>query len=266
MNNEMNNYYNSKSEKDRLSETSLEKLRTQELILRHLPADSCSIADVGGAAGVYSFWLQEMGHEVHLVDVMPKHIDEAQLKAVELNLPLGSMTVGDARQLPFADAAFDIVLLLGPLYHLIERADRVKALSEANRILKPGGIVIAVAISRYASMMDGFYGNLVEDSNFVSIMKQDLMDGQHRSHAGEKYFTTAFFHLPEELVAEADEAGFVNNRLYAIESFGESIPDLSSKWNTIGFRETLLETIRKVEGDSAIMGLSPHIMAVGGKQ
>jgi ubiquinone/menaquinone biosynthesis C-methylase UbiE len=153
---EILDYYGSKSEKDRLSDQSLEKLRTQELILRMLPPAPCKIADIGGGAGVYSFWLQQLGYEVHLVDATPKHIEEAKEQAKTINVSLASMNVGDARQLDFADNAFDAVLLLGPLYHLTERSDRLQALSEAWRILKPDGIVAAVGISRYASMMDGF--------------------------------------------------------------------------------------------------------------
>jgi ubiquinone/menaquinone biosynthesis C-methylase UbiE len=265
MNNDMLRYYSTKSEKERLSDNSLEKLRSQELILRHLPAHACKIADIGGAAGVYSFWLQQLGHEVHLVDAMPNHVEEAKVRAAQLNQPLASIAVGDARQLDFADSMFDIVLLMGPLYHIIERTDRITALSEARRILKQGGIVITVGISRYASMMDGFIGNLVEDPDFVQIMNQDLTDGQHRSHADEKYFTTAFFHLPDELLAEVVESGFSNCQLFAIESFGDYIPELPAKWTNVQFQQTLLKTICKVEGDSAMMGISPHIMAVGVK-
>ncbi|MFD4325386.1 class I SAM-dependent methyltransferase [Nocardioides sp. NPDC058538] len=61
--------------------------------------------------------------------------------------------VGDARGLPFEEASLDVALLLGPLYHLAEREDRLRALGEAIRVVKPGGWVIAAAIPRLARLV-----------------------------------------------------------------------------------------------------------------
>src|SRR5205823_14844698 len=81
--------------------------------------------------------------------------------------PLAEARVGDARALSDADASADGVLLLGPLYHLVSAADRIRALSEARRVLRPGGVLVAAAISRHASLLDGLTRGLVDDPAFL---------------------------------------------------------------------------------------------------
>src|SRR5437764_1685099 len=131
----------------------LEGARTKELIARHLPAGSLSILDVGGGAGYYASWLAKMGHHVAMLDPVPLHVDRARIAAGE---PAAfHAQVGDARDLPFEDGMFDAVLLLGPLYHLLESHDRLRTLREARRVSKRGGTVFAAAISRYALPGDG---------------------------------------------------------------------------------------------------------------
>jgi len=73
-------------------------------------------------------------------------------------LPAIRTAVGDARALDLPDASADAVLLLGPLYHLVDRADRAAAIREAARILRPGGPLFAAAISRWATRIDGIIG------------------------------------------------------------------------------------------------------------
>ena len=73
-----------------------------------------------------------------------------------------------------ADASVDAVLLLGPLYHLTERADRVRALAEGRRVLRPGGVLAAAAISRYASAVDGLFRGHLREPGFEAIVERDL--------------------------------------------------------------------------------------------
>jgi SAM-dependent methyltransferase len=118
---------------------------------------------------------------------------------------------GDARCLSAQSNSADAVLLLGPLYHLVERSDRLMALREARRILKPKGVLIAAAISRFASLIDGLARGFFRDSDFRKIVASDLATGQHRNPTNQTaYFTTAYFHHPEELAAEVREASFAD--------------------------------------------------------
>src|SRR5205823_14713779 len=105
-----------------------------------------------------------------------------------------------------ATGSADAVLLLGPLYHLTTAEDRQAALGESRRILKPGGVLAAVAICRFASALDGLARRYFRDPRYAPIIWRDLADGQHRG-AGEDYFTTAYLHRPDEFGHEISEAG-----------------------------------------------------------
>jgi len=260
-------YYALGLERDRLDEDycPLERARTRELILRHLPPPPGVILDVGGAAGAYAFWLAERGDEVHLVDPVPLHVEQAEKASRSRETGrLASARVGDARRLDFADASADAVLLLGPLYHLTERDERRAALGEARRVLRPGGWLFAAAISRFASLLDGLRGLAFEDDAFARIVERDLTDGQHRNDTNNAlYFTTAFFHHPGELSAEVREAGFDLDGIFAVEGPGAFVPGFQRRWKDPRQREQLLELLRRVEREPALLGASPHLLAVG---
>src|SRR5690349_7412052 len=141
-------HYESGVERRRLDD-SLELVRTLVLLEAALPPAPARILDVGGGPGVYASHFAAAGYEVKLVDVHPLHVDQARA--------LGGFeaVLGDARRLDEPDESADAVLLLGPLYHLTERSDRVCALQEARRVVRPGGLVAAAAVSRFASLLDG---------------------------------------------------------------------------------------------------------------
>ena len=84
---------------------------------------------------------------------MPLHVEQLMADAAEM--PGIRTAVGDAQDLDLPDASADAVLLLGPLYHLIDRAERVRALRECARFVRPGGAVFAAAIMRWAARIDG---------------------------------------------------------------------------------------------------------------
>jgi 2-polyprenyl-3-methyl-5-hydroxy-6-metoxy-1,4-benzoquinol methylase len=134
---EMFDHYRQIDESKRLSSGAgeLEQIRTKELIERASPKNRSVIVDVGGAAGVYSLWLARQGHEVHLIDPVPDHVARAQAASEGQAMHrLSGCEVGDARDLRRPDASADVVLMLGPLYHLTERGDRLRALREAHAL------------------------------------------------------------------------------------------------------------------------------------
>lgn len=176
----------------------LELIRTQEIVKHYLPKRQADTLDIGGGPRVYSRWLAELGHNVHLIDAVPSHVKQARQAAQSQSRELFSAELGDARHINWPRGSFDVVLMLGPLYHLTRKKDRIQALKEARRVIRPRGLLIAAAISRYASLIDGLKYRFLDDPAFRRIVERDLKEGQHRNPASVRnYFTTAFFHHPK---------------------------------------------------------------------
>ena len=187
-------------------------------------------------------------------------MDEAAFGYVEQARQAGVDAIeGDARDLPWPDASADAVLLLGPLYHLVERPDRLAALAEAARVLRPGGLVVAAAISRYASALDGLAGGAIADPDFERIVERDLADGQHRNATGNpRWFTTTFFHTPQELEDEVADAGLELEAILAVEGPVEP----PAGWLDDERRELVLRTIRRFEAARDLTAASGHFVAL----
>jgi ubiquinone/menaquinone biosynthesis C-methylase UbiE len=245
----------------------LEYERTKEIIARYLCPGRTVIMDVGGGTGAYAFWLAEEGHDVHLLDLVPRHLAMARQKANQRSMRLASMQVGDARALPFADACADLVLLMGPLYHLTEREERLRALRESARVVRRGGRVLCAAISRFASMLDGFCSHLFDDAAYESIVDKDLLDGQHRNIVGDReYFTTAFFHKPAELREEIEAAALTCEKLLGVEGPLGLINQLHNWFaERSRYYELAIKYTKVVEEEESLLGASFHLLGIAQK-
>lgn len=180
--------------------------RTRRLLDAMLPAGA-RVLDVGGGTGVHSRWLAERGYAVTMVDLVPSHVARAG--------EAGTFTAvaGDARELPVADGSADAVLLLGPLYHLITRADRDTALREARRVLRPGGTLLAQGIGRLAAFAEAATRRGFEalDEADLEVLRTGVWFSTHGSFPG------GHFHTAGELRREVEAAGFVDVVIQGVE-------------------------------------------------
>lgn len=256
-------YEEIENESDRLDRGTarLEQERTREIIRDHLPAPPARILDVGGGPGTYAVWLAGQSYDVHLLDVVPLHIEQA--KERDKDGLLGSAAVGDARSLDFDTDSMDAVLLLGPLYHLPERPDRITALEESHRVLKPGGVLFCAAISRFASLLDGMKKGYLFNPEFARIVLKDLNEGRHENPGMDpRYFTTASFHRPEELEEEITEAGFDLVKTVGLEGPAWLLGDFDELWSDESKRSALLTFLKLIEEEPALVGVSAHFLSV----
>jgi SAM-dependent methyltransferase len=261
-------YYDQYSEESRLGSGSsrLEFERTKEILLRVLPPPPADIVDVGGASGVYSAWLAGLGYDVHLVDASPRLVEHARMANAALSKPIVSLSVADARALPQATGSAAAVLVMGPLYHLTSADDRRAAVGEAFRVAAAPGTIVVAAISRYASALDGLARKRSVDPAFVRIRNQDLIDGQHRNPTNHpEYFTTAFFHKPEELQSELEEAGCRDVTVLGVEGPAWMLSDFDSRWEDEGLRHDILDVARALEAAPSALGVSAHLLGIGKK-
>jgi ubiquinone/menaquinone biosynthesis C-methylase UbiE len=262
---EILNYYAAGKEEERLAASlgRLERIRTWEILERHLPPPPCRVIDVGGGTGVYALPLASRGYRVHLVDPVPLHVGRAQELSRASDTPLAGVEVGDARRLNVPDGSFDAVLMLGPLYHLLTQTDRVQALIEARRVLVRGGLLIAAYISRFASACDGIQEGALRDPRFAAIVEQDLTSGIHQNPTNRpEWFTTAYFHRPEEIAPEIAMAGLEFEGLFAVEGPGWMNQDLDRWLDDEDARDRLLRVVRRLETEPTLIGMSAHLIAV----
>ncbi|MBY0550887.1 MAG: GNAT family N-acetyltransferase [Candidatus Obscuribacterales bacterium] len=261
-------HYTEASESTRLTTAAgrLEFERTVAILKQQLPPAPATVLDVGGAAGVYAVPLAQAGYTVHLIDPVPKHVQQAVDAFAAARLPGATSSLGDARALSQENGSVDAVLMLGPLYHLTSQDDRRLALDEAYRVLRPGGVVIAAAISRFASTIDGVSRNLFDDPIFKSIVERDLKDGQHRNPTNNpEYFTDSFFHLPSELKEEISGAGFVVSDLSAVEGPFWMLPGLADWMEQPKRQALLMELLNQTASHENLIGMSAHVIATGRK-
>jgi SAM-dependent methyltransferase len=262
-------HYASGYEVDRLKTDvgRLERERSRELIRRFLPPPPATVLDVGGAGGDYACWLARLGYAVHLVDLVPLHVEEARrASAAQPEAPLAGAEVGDARSLPWEDGRGEGCLLFGPLYHLTERGDRLAALGEARRVLKRGGVLLAAGISRFASALDGLRTGWLARADFMAMVEEDLATGRHHNPTGEpEFFMDTYFHHPDALRHEVAAAGFAEVAVHGVEGPGWLAPDFDGWWRDETRRERLLRVARAVETEPSLLGASAHLVAVGRK-
>lgn len=172
-------------------------------------------------------------------------------------------TLGAASQLPEADESQDALLLMGPLYHLIEAEDRLCALAEARRVLRPGGLLIATAISRFAALLDQLVRlDRFHESDELARIREITRSGVLPAREG-GVFTTAYRHLPRELRSEVQAAGFVDVTITSVEGPGYLVSNFDGRWADPVRREALLAAARLVESDPEMSGIGSHLMATG---
>lgn len=168
-------YYNKFNENKRLTRRHgiVEYTVAMKYIHKYLEKmDNPKILDVGAGTGKYSISLLNEGYDVTAVELI-KH----NLMTLKRNCPTLKSYQGNAIDLrKFKDNSFDMVLLFGPLYHLISKVDKIKALMEAKRIVKEDGIImVSYYMNEYAVLTYGFKENHIMEA----IKNNDIDENYH---------------------------------------------------------------------------------------
>ena len=221
---EMQAHYAHGKEWDRLGDPkgAVEFERTKEIFRRRLPAAPAVIADIGGGPGRYALWLADLGYTVEHRDLVRLHVEQLQASS-------GSVVhteVGDARDLNLPDSSVDAVVLLGPLYHIRERAHRIQAFREAGRIVRPGGPVFAAVISRWAPRLDGVVAERLYESypDVLALLPDAELTGNLPPVVPDGF--SGYTHRPGELAQEIMEAELVLEDLVGVEGMPLAASDM----------------------------------------
>lgn len=183
----------------------LELARVRELLTRHLPAAATRVADIGGGTGVHAQWLRADGYDVNLLDPIPRHVEAARACGIRSHL-------GDARDLPWSNGQFDAALMAGPLYHLTDPEHRIAALREAVRVVRPGGLVAAVAFNRHANLL----GATLANQYLARRQVIDDIEATGSSYRNDRVSPATYYHALPELTDEMTSVGLANVMVHGL--------------------------------------------------
>ncbi|KEO72678.1 class I SAM-dependent methyltransferase [Anditalea andensis] len=255
-------FYNRASEETRLDKGMgiFEFERVKFLIDKYIPFPSSTILDIGGGTGKYSEWLANKGHQVHLIEPLPKHLKIAQNRAEKLKNRF-SVHSGTSQNLDFPNDFADLIILHGPLYHLQKKKDRELAVKEAKRVLKKEGIILGFAINYTASTLAGLLNGLIHKETFFEMCKKELTIGMH--HPPDDYpwlLAEAYYHKPEELRNEFEKQGLTYLNMYAVEGMIWLDKDYFASMSDDKKKSTLIELLHITQNDQDLLPFSPHMM------
>ncbi len=240
---------------------------TEFAVTRHalgdsLPSAPARILDAGGGPGRYAIWLAQQGYSVTLLDLSRQNLALAELKSAEAGVALEALVHGNALDLSaYADEHFDAVLLMGPLYHLLEETDRRRVILEARRVLKTGGRLLATFICRFSVFRAAALAFPMEPVEIPEIYEQILTNG---AYAGEHGFTRAYFAHPDEIQPLMESCGLRAIEMIGVEGvvagYEQGINALDGaawdRWVEMNYR---------LGRDSSLRGASDHILFIGEK-
>ncbi|WP_109852842.1 bifunctional 2-polyprenyl-6-hydroxyphenol methylase/3-demethylubiquinol 3-O-methyltransferase UbiG [Aquimarina sp. AU58] len=261
-------FYNTASEETRLNKGMgvFEFERTKSLIEKYITTSPSKIIDIGGGTGKYSEWLANKGHQVHLVEPIPKHIKIAQDRADKLKNRF-SVHWGESRKLEFPNNFADLILLHGPLYHLQKKEDRALSIREAKRVLKNNGIILGFAINYTASTLVGLLNGLIHKKSFFEMCKNELTNGIHNPPDDFPWLLAeAYYHTPEQLKNEFISQELTYLTTYAVEGMAWLDKNYFTNMLNDKKKETLLKLTKITENDSYLLPFSPHMMIAVKKQ
>lgn len=181
----INDLYTGGDEDTRLNRSrqgQLEFITTMEMIHRHAPAGA-KVLEIGAGTGRYSIALAKEGYDVNAIELVNYNLEVLRRNAGDL--PGLCAQQGDALDLSrFADNTFDVTLSFGPMYHLYEPTDVHRALDEALRVTKPGGVVLVAFLSVYAIM-----SNCYLNEGFLDGLEENFTEDYTVRHYQEQFFT-----------------------------------------------------------------------------
>jgi len=257
-------YRNAQIEWNRLEQHRMEFAVTMLALRTYLPRPPAKVLDVGGGPGRYAITLAKQGYTVTLVDLSDSCLQFARVKAREANVELNDYVCANATDLtPFSSENYDALMLMGPLYHLLSRGEREKAVAEAGRVLKLGGVVSASFITRYAPIRHA----VKHDPNRLIERRlryeQLLVSGVLGAH-DEGHFTDAYFSHPSEIEPLMQRGGFVTLDLIACEGVTSMIDE---KVNALGGEiwQRWVELNLRLGKDRTVHGGAEHLLYVGRK-
>ena len=263
---DISDFYNSDPDREhiRLEYHQLEYDLTWRYFDQYLPPQG-SILEIGAATGRYTLELAKRGYSITAVDISAALLKTSRNKLAAAGLDRKvRFVVADARALAeVTDREFDAVLLMGPLYHLVEEADRKAALRQAFDRLRAGGLIFTAFISRF-----GMMGDLIRrDPGWIEEDRAEVQGIVERGRRADELRRGGFrgyFALVSEIAPLHEIVGFETLTVVGVEpaisADDESYNKLEGKQ-----RQLWLDLLYKLSAEPSIIGASRHLLYIGRK-
>lgn len=256
-------FYENYDEEGRLERNQLEQEITLKYLQDFLPP-SGKILELGAATGRYTLNLAQRGYSVHAVDLSAGLIKQA--KARLNNFPDHQVTfeVRDARDLShLSENTFDAILVMGPLYHLVEKQEREDLLKSCHRLIKPNGVLISTHCTRLGMlghMLNKYPDWIGEQGEIQAIISQGF-DANHERKGNFR----AYFVRPEDVCAEHEAAGFTSKVLAGLEP---AIGPADEYFNRLqgANRAQWVELLYSLRSKPSWLGSARHLIYIGHKK
>ncbi|MCM1182791.1 MAG: class I SAM-dependent methyltransferase [Roseburia sp.] len=256
--------YENYREEDRLTTNNARKIEfitTSKILDEHLDRN-CKILDCAAGTGIYAFYLADKGHMVTATDITPRHIDIINKQKVKHHFQIETAVLDATDMSVFEDNSFDVVLNMGPFYHLITESEREKCLSECIRVLRKGGLLVTAYIPRfyvfqYVAMSDEKFLN-------AALAKQLIETGVLRHDDENCFWTDTYYSSKEEM-----EALYQSHQLKVTDHFAQDglAPLLHEKvdsWSEEKFK-IWCDYHYSVCREASVLGSSNHAVIIGTK-
>jgi ubiquinone/menaquinone biosynthesis C-methylase UbiE len=264
-------YYSAFQEWERLERAedgALEFAVNKAWISRFLPPAGARVLDIGGGPGRYALWLAEQGYRTTLADLSPDLLEIAREQSKATNIDLEAIVEANALDLSqFDDASFDAALCMGPMYHLIEAADRARSAKELARVMKTGAPVFVAFLNRLQLLKVAISTEIPFSPETFKFVKRWIEDGIFISPALGAFADAHFVH-PQEVAPLMEAAGFETLALISSESLVDAVQK-----NLAAFKERqpelypwLLEKLIDVANEPSIIGTAGHLLYIGRKR
>jgi S-adenosylmethionine-dependent methyltransferase len=247
---------------ERLGKCRTELAVSLKAVNEFLPKPPCSVLDIGGGPGRYAIELTRQGYSVMLVDISAECLRLAEQKANEAQVSLAGMIHANAVDLGELDSAsYDAALLMGPMYHLLSHTDRIQAIKEAMRILKPGGKLFGAFITRLAPFRYVANGDPAWLAANPGYALQLLETGIHDRPT---QFAKAYYSHPDEVVPLMENCGLKTLCLVGCEGVVAGHEDkvnalIGNAWRA------WVDLNYRLGQEPTLYGASDHLLYVGEK-
>jgi S-adenosylmethionine-dependent methyltransferase len=248
--------------------TRLDRHRTEFALtaraLEEFLPPSSAVLDCGSGPGRYSLLLASLGHRVTLLDISEESLGFARAKAEEKGVWFEECVCASATDLGmFEDASFDGVLVMGPLYHLLDAQDRAACLREAKRVLRGGGLIFATFLVRYSALRDVAKYDPEWLVDCRDDAKRILDDGIYTFEGRDNPPFTDFWSIrPGEVAPMMQKAGFETLALMAQEGLVSMIEEKVNLLEGEAW-EAWVDLNYRCASDPSIHGAAEHLLYIG---